>query len=260
MAGKSYYWHMSNLVPEARVDKTGKTVIRHVRPENQKQARKTAAIPRTDSQRDKVKKLFNDAVSRLHACGFIQNFPLVNTTHNIFALAGESPETLEALIKHLESAPDTEWTLWEKPLINDRNHRNDWRDEVVEYAPTYRARMAVFPLIDRIVETNYAYSPELLADRIIRESEKLAGDDAEEDGYRRLCAASIVTGIYSLSSTINAKLHEAPDGKDQVEFIAEHLEDVQRMTEELIARKSTDIGLIRELISNGPTALLEGTL
>lgn len=181
---------------------------------------------------------------------------------NLRALAAASPEALTEVVNHIESAGSVERDVWYFMFTRGRYapEYESWvTREDLEGGALYRRCMVTYPLAARIAVHDTAFAPSSVVGSSVDVAEEMVEGDFGVDNAN-LRAAVIV----STMNTVNSNASDSPTDRTRqavsdTQFIAEHIDAVERLLDELIERRTTDPEIIKLLLASEP-ALAEGTL
>lgn len=245
----------SHFVPTSVTDRNGKLTTVYRR--SAKVARTSGNFPAPDTVMAALERnasMGMGAVQRLMDCGVLRGGePQDRAFKNLCALAKVSSPVLEELVAHIEHAAAEEQNLWYW-VISSRDLDPDefyvGRDVNLEGGEYYRRAMSVYGLAARVCKDIKDMPPSIAAETAIVDAECLLDGDWGES-YTKLKAAVIVEGITMLRKMDQKSDPELTgDPLDDVQYIAGHLDAVERVLDELVFRRTTDRGAIAELTAS----------
>jgi hypothetical protein len=248
---------MGQLVPEQRTDKNGKIVTRHVSDSSGALSGKQKRIP-VPSAGPNPKHAAREAMARLKTNDIdIMRSGYQNSV--LYYLASVSPDLIESVVSSAVASTKDEAKVWlyylgELPGPPKRSPQWDvlWRkyQNLAQRIPTATYLEETSPHSRYRNQTVNLLS---LVDQAYPEKH----DDPE---FMR--AASIVLHINGenepfrmLSKTGNYKAYFT-----DIEYIAEHIDEVEKVIPILRQRKSTSMGVVAALLESGSTSLADGML
>lgn len=253
----------SNLHPEVRINKNGVPVIKHVKdgasPSGSPQRRMYTPPPLSGP-----KLVTRQAMKDLEATGM----KVIESKHgnaNLFLLAKRYPETLQTLLRRVQTADEPERRMWEHMITEVPTHE-DGRMMSDRVLSTYRQWFSLLPmaldLFPRVEEHNRDHEPRILHARIKSLADSIAQVEhrkqrfAEDDGYLRVKAIMTVIQTDRAAGgrgSIN-------DRDEDIDFIADNMDAIEPIVPELMRRGTTDRGIIQQILSSDTPALNNGIL
>lgn len=229
---------MANLIPERRMDKTGKVVTRHVRAQEVTAAGRSIPAPKSSTETR-----IADVVSTLPSWGASPEVMARGLRH---INRHDSSLFTEVVNSYLASS-DAERSVWRNVI--DTSHRPQPVDEL-----TYRRAIGLIPLS---VELFPNAPPGFRAHRILiygEQAEEITGSSPGEPDYDNAKAWVIIREVESLDPM------DFKNRSEEVAFIGANLEAVMPLIPELIKRKTASSGVIRELLDAKVPAVRDGVL
>lgn len=202
----------------------------------------------------------NDVVTqakeRLFACNVLTT-PTFDVMKNLYAVARLSVDTLLDLVTHIESASADERVMWDLIFCHSKNHYivlpNGSIKGNIDYGAYYRRMMDTQQSLLRVIASADRSNRELRPARISEQASSLmltVGRPLHDlISYR---AALIMIGVAGVDFDGSACIED-------LDFIADHVDEVEALLPELVRRGSAERGLVKQLLS-GSTALAEGNL
>jgi hypothetical protein len=250
----------SHLVPTPIVDATGKHTTVYKKPQAAailSMIPAPSASPVTDPDEATIRAL-NDLTIIYGSLTITSD----RSFRNLRALATASPETLDAVVNHIESAGSVERDVWFFMLTRGRYDPEDdsWvTADDLEGGELYRRCMVTYPLASRIAVHDTAFAPSSVVGSSVDVAEEMV-DGNFGDGYANLRAAVIVSTMNTVSANGANKPPERPGtAASDTQYLAENIDAVERLLDELIERRTTDPEVVKLLLASAP-ALAEGTL
>lgn len=194
-----------------------------------------------------------DAVQRMVSCGaFNEVEPQDRAFKSLCALAKVSPTVLEELITHIEHAVPEEQDVWYMTLEQGIDPDESYGCKIIdlEGGEYYRRLMAATGIAARICKDIKELRPSAGARVVIKDAESLLAGDYGKD-YAKFKAAVIVEGIDYLACLVSDSCPN-PEGDplDDIRYISENLDEVERILDVMIARLTTDPSMVSQLIGS----------
>lgn len=255
----------SHLVATPITDANGKptTVYRKVPVAGTPKAKLPAPRSATNVSPDAYVK---SALTMLHQVGFLpsddRNRISSGLIQNIELLAEHSPQTLSRLVRHI-SASDAatrsswEWTLMSRGVVlsHDLSGANASRN----VSERYRRRMTVQPTILSIQQNHATFSPESSTEAVMTAVDAYIEIHDTSSSHDEVRAAAIYFGIRNLSEEVDKVKEISRKDRDDMMYLANNIDAVETLLDELVARRTTDPEMIKQLLGTH-SSLTEGNL
>lgn len=254
---------MSNLDPQIRPDKNGKMVTRHVRTGPQTTSeRKT--LPSPSVQHDSRYEVLLRTKAALSAIFDGGKSPDDLAINNVEYMAGFEPELLDRVVIQAGANHNLN-RLW-RHTINGMVASVSFTN--LNARKSFERNLVVFPFAtDLIPASAHGNNPGLVQDytRDVRDMTSVLMDDSGEPDspamLKSLALISLIRKRYTYRDMEHGWDRELlfSEVAKEAHFIADNIEAVTPVAEEIIKRQSYDIDLIKLIIA-APPALAEGHL
>lgn len=246
---------MGQLMPEQRADKNGKIVTRHISDTSGTSPTGQKRIPNPVTGPD-PKKLAREAMVRLKG----NNIDLMRSGYQnavLYYLASVSPDLMESVVSSAASATKDEAKVWlyylgELPAPRKRTPQWDalWHkyQNLAQRIPTATYLEETSPHARYRNQTVYLLS---LVDQAYPEKH-------DDPAFMR--AASIVLHLNGENEPFKSLTGDYRSYISDIEYIAERIDEVEKVISILRERKSSSMGVVAALLESGATSLADGML
>jgi len=248
---------MSNLIPEKRLDKTGKLVTRHVRANNAG-GLMVSGVPApkvASAGAPSGLPVSEDEVSDAIRCGirrFVNYKPVISD--NLRTLAQHSPDALREVHENMKTCSDYRAALWGMLLMANFGTVKG----TAAYGKTLMTHAAVMDIIAEL-------DPDARRNAIIGRTDTFRAGEIWEKASLLIkgCPGITARTFKAAAFAIWATKYDTPlkfdTHGDDISFIAENLDSVMQHRDAIRSRRTIDRGFIESII-NIESSLSEGTL
>ena len=257
-----------NLVPEVRIDRNGRPVTRHVKPENASKAKRSIPSPDKRAER-KARQLAAERMTEkmrrmlVELVGLkIDVISAPQAQHNVYHLVKTDPALARELMKHLRGdLTDTERDIWVHQLSFDTMTPNDWQDET-DYSAVYRRAMELNRTAADIADQQPSPTTHTMhfARSLIYDTVDAADRLGRSGDIGWIKAAMLVTETYARSHDLNRKKVDYGSLEEDISFIHDHWGSVEGLIPDIVTRNNATKEFVSELLENEAPALNEGVL
>lgn len=248
---------MVQLVPEQRADKNGKLVTRHVSASTGGPSAGQNRVPRPSTGPD-PKRLAREAMVRLKA----NDIDVMRGSYGnsaLYYLASISPDLMESVVSAAVASNKNESRAWyyylaDLPVPDKGTPR--WH----KLWHKYQHLAERIPTASYLEETSPHAQYRNQAVNLLSLVDHAYPDKHDDSDFMR--AASIVMHINGENKPLKmlSNTHDYHKYISEIELIAEHIEDMEKVIPILRKRESTSLGVVTALLESGSVSLAEGML
>ena len=249
---------MKELVAEQRVDRNGKVVTRHVSVSADDKLVSQREFPRPVIANRTPKLMARQAMVRLKDNG-VDLSEASSGNSILYYLASVSPELIEKVVDDAVAANEVESKTWAfflgQSLAPDKN-TPQWSTAWLKYRHLGRRIPIATYLETTSRDSQYSHQTRNLLHLVNR----VFPERADDPDF--LCAASIVLHLNGENRPFK-KVQQTDDYTKyvpEIEFIAEHVDEVVKLIPILRDRDTTSISVVRALLESSAVSLAEGML
>lgn len=244
-----------NLIPVQRPDKNGVMVTRWVTPEDAAQ-QKASRIPspEVEARRAKVRAI-RDQIFQYDSGGD----SLAEEVKTIAILEKAVPDVLDRVVAAAQSDSDMRENVI--TVLNFQPFKDMPKELIRGF---FNNMLLIQPFTKKVmVEVLKESDGDYMRDEMFR-MEKTVADMKRASGYvkpattKAMVLVSMMTGLHERFDTDPAKMY--PMVKDNIDFIAEHIDEVEDILPMLRERRTFDRKVIQELISTPSKSFTSGVL
>lgn len=258
-----------NLVPEVRVDRNGRPVTRHVRPENAAKSQRSIPSPDQNRAERKAKKLAQERLTEKMRRMLVKmvglGIDVIGTPqaqHNVHHLIKSNPMLAQELMDHLRGGlTDTERDIWVHQLSFDELTPNDWRDDT-DYSVVYRRAMELNRTAADIADQQPSPTTHTMhfARSLIYDTVNIADKYGRSEDMGWIKAAMLVIETYARTNDVHRRKVDISSLEEDINYIRERWDDAQNLIPEIIARNNATKEFVSELLESKAPALNSGLL
>lgn len=248
---------MGQLVPEQRADKNGKIVTRHISESSGALSVGPKRLPKPATGPD-PKKLAREAMARL----MDNDIDIMRSGYQnsvLYYLASISPDLLESVVSSAAAATKDEAKVWlyylgELPGASKRSPQWDvlWHK--------YQNLAPRIPTATYLEETSPHARYRNQTVNLLALVDQAYPEKHDDTAFMR--AASIVLHLNGENEPFKmlSKTGKYSSYLNDIEYIAEHIDEVEKVIPILRKRKSSSMGVVAALLESGATSLADGML
>ena len=260
-----YPSHMTNLVPERRTDKRGVTSTRWVKPQDSKTSQSTdlpsPVVVASAAQRPDMHKI----IHALYGPQRLNAGERMVVQHNVKLLNNYYPDLMDRIMEACSQEGEEQF-VWLTRLKRD-NLTSTRKGEEADTRKNVERALVVYPYTLRIVAGNVHESWEADFMRSYDHAvELMVRKEGREVSDRKMEAMALACHVCQMRPNDDSDL-EAIIARDvyekvadDLEYISENLEAVEKVLPILRERESYSSGFLREIVENESAALAEGIL